>query len=574
MASSTDALTSYLVSTPNIGANPDEMEATFNNGVREITILCLTGFLLCYIAYLFLNTLFKQVDDDDEDDDLTVAAAAARSSGSSGSGLINVNPWQPSGCSNPEDETVYQISYAICCFSLAVSAGSTLLLPISSISNEVLHRYPDSWYIKWLNASLIQGIWNLIFMLSNLCLFVLLPFAYLFCESEGFFGYKKGLLARAKETLLTLLLLSLVIMGLVYIITAIIDWDQHSFDRLINLYSYLPMLYSWVSFFGVLMLLLCTPLGFARLFTVVGDLVVRPKTAKNLEDEYLVTTYEEESLKRRMNNFKGPGGTYLPRMGTVDEPSEKGEMMIRCRKDLEETSERREQLNKTKKTSMWWRAVGYPLFMMGLFTLTFVSLVSVVKNVTQIVAGFKSLPAVHEESAHTLGISSLTSLGAAGVLVEVVLITYLFVTSLVGLYTIPLFRNIRPKFHCTTLTQIILNCGLYVILSSALPLQVKILGITNFDLLGSFGKMKWLGSFYIVLLYNAIFALSASLCLFNKFTARVRHEILKRVTAFVTAAFTSSKSKLIQQRGNNAGSSSSTVSSASGAAALTKQMAT
>ena len=71
-------------------------------------------------------------------------------------------------------------------------------------------------------------------MLSNLCLFVLLPFAYLFCESEGLFGYKKGLLARAKETLLTLLLLSMVIMGMVYIITALIDWDQDSLDRLIS----------------------------------------------------------------------------------------------------------------------------------------------------------------------------------------------------------------------------------------------------------------------------------------------------------------------------------------------------
>lgn len=71
-------------------------------------------------------------------------------------------------------------------------------------------------------------------MLSNMCLFVMLPFAYLFVESEGLFGYKKGLLSRAKETLLTLLLLSFVIMGLVYIITALVDWDQDSFDRLIS----------------------------------------------------------------------------------------------------------------------------------------------------------------------------------------------------------------------------------------------------------------------------------------------------------------------------------------------------
>ena len=57
----------------------------------------------------------------------------------------------------------------------------------------MLHRYPASWYMKWLNSSLINGIWNLIFVLSNVSLFIFLPFAYLFCESEGlpFFGNKR-----------------------------------------------------------------------------------------------------------------------------------------------------------------------------------------------------------------------------------------------------------------------------------------------------------------------------------------------------------------------------------------------
>lgn len=35
------------------------------------------------------------------------------------------------------------------------------------------------------------GLWNHVFLFSNLSLFVLLPFAYLFTESEGFIGYRK-----------------------------------------------------------------------------------------------------------------------------------------------------------------------------------------------------------------------------------------------------------------------------------------------------------------------------------------------------------------------------------------------
>lgn len=185
-------------------ADPHAVE--FNNGIREITILALAGCVLYAGAYAFLSLLKKN---EEEDDFLPVS-------------------W--------EDAIVYQVSFGICAFALAVSAGSALLLPISSISNEILHHYPSSWYIQWLNASLIHGIWNLIFVLSNASLFLALPFAYLFCESEGlpFLGTRRGLAARAKETIITLILLCFVIMGMMYILAALIDWDQDSFDKLIS----------------------------------------------------------------------------------------------------------------------------------------------------------------------------------------------------------------------------------------------------------------------------------------------------------------------------------------------------
>ena len=50
--------------------------------------------------------------------------------------------------------------------------------------------------------------------------------------------------------MLTLLLLSLIILGMMYIMAALLDWDQDSLERIVNLYSYLPMLYSWMSFLG------------------------------------------------------------------------------------------------------------------------------------------------------------------------------------------------------------------------------------------------------------------------------------------------------------------------------------
>lgn len=54
-------------------------------------------------------------------------------------------------------------------------------------------------------------------------------------------------------------------------------------------------------------------------------------------------------------------------------------------------------------------------------------------------------------------------------------------------------------------------------------------GITNFDLLGDFGEIEWLGSFQIVLMYNLIFGATTTLCLVNKFTATVRQELCNRL---------------------------------------------
>lgn len=555
-------------------SNYDEswMDTPLNNGIREITIIILAGAVLGLGAYMFLTYLRQKGEGftgDTIDGDLRNTQIDKNVLPSpKPSYQVPIKKAASAIIGWDEDEVVYKISFAICIFSLAVSAGSVLLLPISSISNEVLHRYPNSWYIKWLNASLIYGIWNLIFVLSNLSLFILLPFAYLFCESEGFFGYKKGLVARAKETILTLLLLSLIILGMMYILAALFDWDQDSLERIVNLYAYLPMLYSWMSFLGVLLLLICTPLGFARLFTIVGDLVVSPVSARNLDEEYITLACEEDCLRQKVtmydqvdprpiengsteslgtissgdrysaissNDLKlRTSGAYKKQKGMAKAGLEEGFMELKLK--LKDTVNRKVRVGELRNRSMWRRTIGYPLMMVVITALTAASLISVVKNVGQIVAGFKSLPAANQQTV-TLGISSLTSFGAVGVAIEVVLIAFLFLCSLVGLYTIPGIRYIRPTAHMTTLTQIILNCGLYVILSSALPLLAKILGITNFDLLGSFGKMKWLGNFYIVLLYNAIFAFSASLSLFNKLTSRVRQEIISRLSSHFSKIF-------------------------------------
>lgn len=160
----------------------------------------------------------------------------------------------------------------------------------------------------------------------------------------------------------------------------------------------------------------------------------------------------------------------------------------------------------------------------------------------------------------TLGITSLSKLGTLGAVLEVLLIFYLGAASAVGFYTMPFMRNVRPQRRRTSLSQLILNCALVLILSSALPLLSRIIGvlyceefwfwsfliiyfvtfksinyifitpgISNFDLLGDFGEIEWLGNFRIVFLYNLTFGTATTFCIVNKFTARVRRELCARL---------------------------------------------
>lgn len=45
----------------------------------------------------------------------------------------------------------------LCTFTLSVAVCAVLLLPISILSNEVLLIFPHSYYMQWLNGSLIHG---------------------------------------------------------------------------------------------------------------------------------------------------------------------------------------------------------------------------------------------------------------------------------------------------------------------------------------------------------------------------------------------------------------------------------
>ncbi|XP_047528733.1 protein Lilipod [Vanessa atalanta] len=503
----------------------DLREQIFHNNVRE-QIIFLLLFILLYLFSFMLIEKFRRRDSDDY-------------------------------FTADEDEVkVYRISLWLCTFALAVSLGSALLLPVSIVSNEVLILYPNSYYVKWLNSSLIQGLWNHVFLFSNLSLFVFLPFAYLFSESTGFPGCR-GLKGRVYETFIVLALLGVAMLGLAYVISAWLEGDRSSLDALLNLWTYLPFLYSCVSFVGVLMLLVFTPLGFVRLFGVVGGVLVKPQFLRDLNEEYYVYSFEEDTIRRRIETSLTTGIGYIspepmyPDRGDISAPVDadasmskgsknsspegKGTPLLRLRNGalqagLKERLQRvvamRKEVENQRKTSSLQRNVVYPLAMLLLLALTTITVLMVLQNTLELLIGIKALPLSTRQ--FTLGIASLSKLGWAGATLEAFLILYLHAASLTGLSTPMRALRVLPRARRTPLARIIALCAVLLAHSTAQPLLVKILGITNFDLLGEFGRIEWLGNFKLVLLYNAIFAATVTLCLVSKFTASVRRELYNR----------------------------------------------
>nr|XP_046226581.1 limb region 1 protein homolog isoform X2 [Scatophagus argus] len=401
----------------------------------------------------------------------------------------------------------------LCTFTLAVSGGAVFLLPFSIISNEILLSFPKNYYIQWLNGSLIHGLWNLVSLFSNLCLFVLMPFAYFFLESEGFAGSKKGIKARILETFVMLFLLALLILGIVWVASALIDNDAASMESLYDLWEfYLPYLYSCISLMGGLLLLMCTPVGLSRMFTVMGQLLVKPTILEDLDEQIYCIHLQEEALQRRLN-------------GSSTHSYTRGSFTHQLNKELDNIRNQRNKLERRKKASGWEKNLLYPIVMLILLTGTTISVLMVALNILYLLVDETAMPKGSTDRG--IGNASLSTFGVAQAALEIILMFYLMVSSVVGFYSLRVFEALTPRKDDTTMTTIIGCCVSILVLSSALPVMSRTLGITRFDLLGDFGRFNWLGNFYIVLSYNLLFAVVTTLCLVRKFTSAVREELLK-----------------------------------------------
>ncbi|XP_059567339.1 limb region 1 protein homolog isoform X7 [Myotis daubentonii] len=230
---------------------------------------------------------------------------------------------------------------------------------------------------------------------------------------------------------------------------------------------------------------------------------------EDLDEQMYIVALEEEALQRRLAGLSSP----------VDYS------VVELEQELENVKIFKKKLERRKKASAWERNLVYPAVMVLLLIETSISVLLVACNILCLLVDETAMP--KGTRGPGIGNASLSAFGFVGAALEIILIFYLMVSSVVGFYSLRFFGDFIPKKDDTTMTKIIGNCVSLLVLSSALPVMSRTLGITRFDLLGDFGRFNWLGNFYIVLSYNLLFAVVTTLCLVRKFTSAVREELLK-----------------------------------------------
>eukprot|EP01135_Chromosphaera_perkinsii_P005452 Nk52_evm1s352 gene=Nk52_evmTU1s352 len=194
------------------------------------------------------------------------------------------------------DDVSNRIALWLCNISLGLSLATMILLPATIMGNEIIYRFPDSSLASWLTADVIYGMWNNIFVCTNITLFILLPFAYFFTEAEGI-GNSRGLIARVNETVIVWALCALILVGVLYVSKGIVQSFSSSPSENV-LESYYTFLYSSISFVGALVMLRCTSLGFTLMFAIAGKLVQRPNFLTDSYEQMAEIRMQEDVIER------------------------------------------------------------------------------------------------------------------------------------------------------------------------------------------------------------------------------------------------------------------------------------
>eukprot|EP01134_Creolimax_fragrantissima_P005949 CFRG5949T1 len=414
----------------------------------------------------------------------------------------------------------------VCAFTLSVAMASTFVYPVTIMSNELLvnlRLFPSNyrWYFNWLDRELILGYWSSLSFLSNIVLFVLIPFTVFYSEVMPLHVIRSrsvrstnssSIFPGLNRVCLSLGCLWLLIGGWMYVI---LSWVGQLPRRYYNVFAYLPYLHSSINFVGALLFFRCVPSGILKVIEVTYEL--RLNTVTNITRGHLdAMVLERNTLQRKVD--------------ALEEEDRRGilEQM------LQHTDSRIGVLERELgRTNAWlWNS----LFLMFLLLVMVLSIMLVTRmlvhclalmtglvhvdhlkeftmtplQVQSIASDQKSISAIQNAetwnvlSENRFGIESLSAFSYHGALLECVLVLYYMATGVVGFYSLEYVKSYTPTPHNVSNYAMVGHMLVLLLFSSALNVMTHSIGLTALYPIEKSIGLFWLNTPTVVV-YNISF---------------------------------------------------------------------
>ncbi|CAG8599174.1 8883_t:CDS:1 [Cetraspora pellucida] len=462
--------------------DPNEQAAiAFYNLVRQNIIAFLLFLSLYAISYVLLQRFrkkFRASDPDDEDDDLF--------------GIDNL------------------VIIVLCAAGLAMALAGFLLLPFTIFATALLLEdlNKEIYYLSWLDAALLETLWNYTFIGCNITLFVLLPFAYFFNETDQ----QITLIAKARDTLSIMLLVGLLMYVFIYVsklIFGIVNIDEFV---VLNLLTCLG---------GAAICWKATPKGYIRIWAWIGQLPLNFNYRRSLKNKLSQHRMEISAINQKLESLnrvwsshgeKAMARSATALSSTVNCPSSSDKLYASMNgfstnsrsgistlniRDLNTAlttleSESRQTQSDLSKSPLYRNMSFFLLLILSL-------LIWALLQVHISWAFIKSL-FVDDDQYNTLKLESAfgkktgSVFGRYSVLFDICLIFYFTASTIIGVYSIQPFKRIRPRWNRMNVQHMIANVTILLVISTSWPSLVRILGLTRFDWVGPYGHFHKLRS--------------------------------------------------------------------------------
>ncbi len=211
---------------------------------------------------------------------------------------------------------VDHIPFALCAFAVAVALGALFLVPLTMVDaslSKVGASGPGLY--GGLGSTDVGALWEALFPLSDLCHFVVLPFAFFFCESEGF-GGRRRLVSKVLETAVTLALVLALLRLLLLVVHCLqpaVDGDGagDGWAVALGLGGGFSLSYILTSSVGASVFLAAAPFGFERMVARSAAAVqqaARARRGRHSSEQALIDELEAEALRYRLRSRGGSPG--------------------------------------------------------------------------------------------------------------------------------------------------------------------------------------------------------------------------------------------------------------------------